>query len=906
VPELLSGAWVALRRTLPLAAVLVAALAAAAPAGASVHVRWTDLNDAPGVVDPQFSWDPIPRAVKYEVEVNSSNDWAVGSRVCCDDSAIGTSLSPVKLLPNNTYYWRVRAFFAGGDAGDWHVWCGNAVPECPDPGTLPLGFDKTFDDVVPTVPKLHVRDSTGDTTPLGGGPVLGLPTTDKPVLAWDPVPGASSYELKLAPYDVLGGFCNWTSTLGPTFTTAATAWTPLAPAGASSPVGNAHLGVTSGAPLQNGVTYCVRARARSDRDAKGAEIVSDWTQIGGLGRPAFTYQTVALPPCHATAMPAAAYHDEPSKTVAALRMPLFTWDRVDGACGYFIVIAKDPAFTKVLDVAYTTVPAYAPRLGALPMTYPDETTSYYWAVMPSASATGDGVSTQPQEDNPQPFNKRSVPPTLVSPREGVTGEPSFRWTATEAARDYRLQVDDDPNFGTPITNIVTNSTAYTSLSKYPASKDLYWRVRANDETNVGLGWSEVGTFSALPPETYIDSGPDLKGSTAAFTFSSDLPDAAFKCRLDGPGTKVGSAIACTSPMSYPSLADGAYTFTVTAADLAGNADPTPATRTFTVDTTPPDTTISSAPGGSIASSSASFSFTATQAGSRFECKLDGPGATTGTWTTCPSPSHYDGLADGGYAFSVRAIDAAGNTDPTPATAGFNVDTTAPETVISSGPVSTRPVEPTVGFVFSASEPGSALECRLEAPGGANDWTPCDSPTTYSDLGAGAHRFLVRATDAAGNTDPSPATWTFSVAAHSPQDTPAQPPAGSSPSPSSGFTPGLAAPAVQPAASPPPPRRGTPTFLTPRRPLRVRAGVARLRFRCGDPDGCTVRLFSLRGRGLRLTVIVPGRGSGTEVVAARLGRTATRVLRRAGRRGVKVTLRAADGGPASRFRLVRAR
>jgi hypothetical protein len=902
VAHLLSGFWLALRRAIPLTAILFACVTVAPARAATVHMRWTDLNDDPRVVDPQFSWDPIARAVRYEVEVNSSNDWAVGSRVCCDDNAIGTSLSPVKLLPNNTYYWRVRAFYAGGDASGWHVWCGNDAAECPE-AALPTGFDKTFDAVAPTVPNLHIRDSSGDTTPSGGGPVLGLPTTDKPVLAWDPVPGASSYELKLAPYDVLGGFCNWTSPLGPTFTTAVTAWTPLAVTGASSPVGNAHLGVTSGAPLQNGTTYCVRARARSDRDAKGAEIVSDWTQIGGLGHPAFTYQTVPLPPCHATSMPAGAYHDEPSKTAAALRMPLFTWDRVDGACGYFIVIAKDPAFTKVLDVAYTTVPAYAPRLGALPMTYPDETTSYYWAVMPSASVTGDGVSTQPQEDNPQPFNKRSVPPALLSPREGVAGEPSFRWTATEGARDYRLQVDDDPNFGTPITNVVTNSTAYTSLNKYPTSRPLYWRARANDETNVALGWSEVGTFSVLPPETYIDSGPDLHGSTAEFTFSSNLPDASFKCRLDGPGTKQGIAAACDTSKTYPSLADGAYTFTVVAADLAGNADPTPATRTFTVDTTPPDTAISSAPDGAIGSSSASFAFTATQAGSRFECKLDGPGGTMGTWTGCPSPSRYDGLADGGYAFSVRAIDGAGNADPTPATASFSVDTTTPETVISAGPAQTRPVEPTVQFTFSASEPGSRLECRLEGPGGVEDWTPCGSPTTYSDLGAGGHRFLVRATDAAGNTDPSPATWTFTVAAPPPERTPGEQPP-SSPL-SSDFTPALAAPAVQPTASAPP-RLGTPKFLLPRRPVRVRAGSVRLRFRCGDPDGCTARTFTVRGRGFRLKVVVPGFGHGTKAVAARLGRPAQRAVSRAGRRGLKVTLRAAEGGPALWFRLVRAR
>jgi hypothetical protein len=196
-------------------------------AGATVAVAWPsttlvrydDLNADDRVVDPQFSWDPIPRAAKYEVEVNSSDQWAVGSRVCCDDKSIGTSLSPVKLLPNNTYYWRIRAIDTAGQAGDWNQWCGNDVPPC----AVPMGFDKTFDNVQPTIPALRVRDSVGDARPPVGA--SGFPTTDVPVIAWDPVPGASSYELGIAPWVTSsGGFCNWSA--AHRFTTATTAWTP--------------------------------------------------------------------------------------------------------------------------------------------------------------------------------------------------------------------------------------------------------------------------------------------------------------------------------------------------------------------------------------------------------------------------------------------------------------------------------------------------------------------------------------------------------------------------------------------------------------------------------------------------------------------------------------------------------
>jgi hypothetical protein len=80
-----------------------------------------------------------------------------------------------------------------------------------------------------------------------------------------------------------------------------------------------------------------------------------------------------------------------------------------------------------------------------------------------------------------------------------------------------------------------------------------------------------------------------------------------------------------------------------------------------VDTTPPDTTITAAPLAVSTSSSASFSFTATEAGSSFACQLD-----ASAFAACTSPQSYSGLALGTHTFQVRATDPAGNTDPTPA------------------------------------------------------------------------------------------------------------------------------------------------------------------------------------------------------------------------------------------------
>jgi hypothetical protein len=461
--------------------------------------RVTDLDADPYVMDPQFSWDPIPGAAQYQVEVNFSQDFAVGSRVCCDEQIYGTSHSPLKLLPHNTYYWRMRAVDMDGNAGAW-----NTGPS----------FEQGF---YPPVQNLRVRDNLADEPPAAGP--TGLPTTGAPVVSWSPVHGASSYEVRIAPWE---GFCNWTATVpGPsarTAVTATTSWTPLGPFPAGSPVGNAFpnpasdfgwrlWGPTSSIGFDG--SYCVRVRARRDRDASRKEIVSDWTQLGGVGNPAFTFVEHSEA-CAPAATPASAYR-EPQNGVTSPRMPLFTWDRVDGACGYFVVIARDPEFTKIVDVALTTQPTYAPRAALNPTTQADETTTYYWAVLPSVEPNGEGVSTEPIENSPQSFQKRSVPPTLLSPQNGadVATQPAFRWTATEGARQYRIQVADDPTFGTPIVDVVTNSTAYTTASALPADNLLYWRVRANDENLVGLTWSATGTFRRrLPPPTPLGNPTD--------------------------------------------------------------------------------------------------------------------------------------------------------------------------------------------------------------------------------------------------------------------------------------------------------------------------------------------------------------------------------------------------------------
>jgi hypothetical protein len=128
------------------------------------------------------------------------------------------------------------------------------------------------------------------------------------------------------------------------------------------------------------------------------------------------------------------------------------------------------------------------------------------------------------------------------------------------------------------------------------------------------------------------------------------------------------------------LATGTHQFRVQATDQAGNTDTTPASHTWTIDTTAPQTTITDGPPNSTTSTTATFTFSANEEGSTFRCSLDGA-----AFAACTSPRHYSGLTIGTHQFRVLATDQAGNTDATPASYTWTVSAPA-----ACPPVTTAP------------------------------------------------------------------------------------------------------------------------------------------------------------------------------------------------------------------------
>ena len=265
-----------------------------------------------------------------------------------------------------------------------------------------------------------------------------------------------------------------------------------------------------------------------------------------------------------------------------------------------------------------------------------------------------------------------------------------------------------------------------------------------------------------------------------------------------------------SPATVAEVINGGAT-TGTVTDAAGSPNRLLLTATAeAADTTAPDTTITSGPAGPTASSSPSFTFSSSEAPSTFECKLDAP-ATTGGYGSCASPKSYTNLGDGGYTFSVRARDQAGNTDPTPATRTWVVDTTAPVPPTLSDTDPDSPANDNSPKIKGAAAADSTVRLYTDASctgavaatGSAADLASPGLSVAVAD--DSSTTFRATATDPAGNTSACSST----SATYVEDSTPVL-----APTPNSTLSPGLTAAPSPPPVPPPPPAPTPPSALTP--------------------------------------------------------------------------------------------
>ena len=281
---------------------------------------------------------------------------------------------------------------------------------------------------------------------------------------------------------------------------------------------------------------------------------------------------------------------------------------------------------------------------------------------------------------------------------------------------------------------------------------------------------QVEAPDTVAPTTTIVSGPQdgetICAGTATFSYSgtdASTPtlDLQYRYRIDG-GAWQGPFAESTAILT--GLTDGSHRFEVSAIDLAGNIDPSPDRRTFTVSLVPPTITSIDAP--QVQASSAILRwFTDRTATSTIEY-----GTTTSYGTTLPNSTlvvehrlTITGLIPSTlYHYRVRSTDFCGREvvsgDQTFSTVA---DTIAPNTTITgvTDPDGTVCTSTAIFNWIGTDDVNTAAELFYSYKLDTDAWSVYthDVTHTYNGLADGLHTFSVRAKDVAGNVDASPAT-----------------------------------------------------------------------------------------------------------------------------------------------------
>ena len=206
-----------------------------------------------------------------------------------------------------------------------------------------------------------------------------------------------------------------------------------------------------------------------------------------------------------------------------------------------------------------------------------------------------------------------------------------------------------PNVSAALVALTGTATGYTpaSISVAPTTKDF--------------GSTQAGTPTTATQFTVTNTGLDTSGTLATALNGANASEFGITQDNCNGQTLLGGGTCTVSVRFAPSTA-GSDTASLnisgtpggtTAAALSGSATEAPPAA----DTTPPETTITKGPKDKTKEKQATFEFSGSDARAvaGFECSLDG-----GTFTACTSP-HTVKVNKGKHTFSVRALDAAGNT-----------------------------------------------------------------------------------------------------------------------------------------------------------------------------------------------------------------------------------------------------
>lgn len=271
--------------------------------------------------------------------------------------------------------------------------------------------------------------------------------------------------------------------------------------------------------------------------------------------------------------------------------------------------------------------------------------------------------------------------------------------SNQTARTYRIQVDNDSSFASPVDTKTVDQTTYTEYDKLYADGTYFWRVQALDDENQGLTWSAPQTFTKTSPPVTPDSpvgGAHVSGSTpfrwdaAPFAASYTIEvyknnDVAFSStnRVVSASVKT-TAYAPTTPL--PADATN-YLWRVRRADASGNPGPWSDAESF-FSTGAAPTLVQPNAGVWVGNRSSLFEWSEVPGAASYQLVFGGASTSKfSTAATAYAPTAT--LRDGAYTWRVIALDSGGHSLGTSETRDFRVDGTPPQ-VTSVTPTTLKP------------------------------------------------------------------------------------------------------------------------------------------------------------------------------------------------------------------------
>ncbi|HEG1993117.1 TPA: BapA prefix-like domain-containing protein [Enterobacter kobei] len=410
-------------------------------------------------------------------------------------------------------------------------------------------------------------------------------------------------------------------------------------------------------------------------------------------------------------------------------------------------------------------------------------------------------------------------PTLDTVNDNVPGGITGNLTSGQVTNDSTPTIGGTGQAGSTIhimnngtqigTAIVDGSGNWSFTPTTPLVDGSYaLRVYATDVAGNASANSSVFTFTVdtagpvVPVVTSVidDIAPVTGTLTSGNTTNDARPtfngtgDVGSTVHVIVDGNEIGTAVVNAqgnwtfTPGS--DLSDGPHAITFNATDAAGNTGSTTAPFNLTVDTGVPSAPVISTAADNVGSvqtplssgqstddTTPTLNGTATANATVTVYENGQPIGTaqadgTGAWSFTPSTP----LSSGSHTWTATVTDAAGNVSP--ASPGFTlvVDTTAPNAPVISqaiddvgsitGPITSgQTTDDTVPRLVGTSEPFATVniyEGTTLVGTGTADGTGSWSIVLNTTLATGAHSFTAQATDAAGNTSVSSASFSLTI------------------------------------------------------------------------------------------------------------------------------------------------